>query len=306
MKNSIILGSRGSNLARIQAEEVQKELLSCIPGLSVEIRIYTTKGDRILDSPLSQIGDKGLFIRELEEALLSGEIDAAVHSMKDLPTELPSGLHIGATLERGEVRDAFISSDNRRLERFNGIDSIGTSSLRRRAQLLGLGQGFSVVDIRGNVDTRLRKMDEGYCQGIILAGAGLVRSGLASRITEMLEMDRMLPAACQGIIGIESRIDDEETAALLGKINHDSTMLQAKAERIFLHTLEGGCQVPIGCRTSLNETEFEIEGLLSSLNGEATIRDLLTRPVEEAEQAAEELALKILLNGGKEILDDLR
>ncbi len=306
MKRKMVIGTRGSMLARIQADTVKQELLSRIPDLSVEIRIYTTKGDRILDSPLSRIGDKGLFIRELEEALIAGDISIAVHSMKDLPTELPPGLHIGAVLKRGEVRDAFISRDGRRLNTFGESDTIATSSLRRKAQLLSRNQGVSVIDIRGNVDTRLTKLESGYCDAIILAGAGLVRCGFEERITELLDPKVFIPAACQGIIGIESRRDDRDTSSVLRIINHEPTMLQAEAERRFLHVLEGGCQIPIGCRTVLEKEYFKIEGLLSSLDGTIWVRKTLSGTIKQAVTTAEMLAKQILREGGREILHAIR
>ena len=309
MKQKLVIGTRGSRLALVQADMVKTGLLQSIEDLEVETRIYKTKGDKILDSPLSAIGDKGLFIRELEDALLSGEIDLAVHSMKDMPTELPGGLIIGAVLPRGESRDAFVSRDGRKLDEFGQNDVIATSSLRRKAQILSLGRGISIIDIRGNVDTRLGKLDSGYCSGLVLAGAGLLRSGFEHRITELLDDSRFPPAVCQGIICLETRAGDNHTLGLLQNINDPQTLLSAGAERAFLHFLEGGCQVPIGCRTRLENGFFIMDGAIWNLEGTRSIRKTISVKAEtagEAEAAAEKLASEILAEGGGEILHGIR
>lgn len=311
MKKRFRIGSRGSRLALIQAEMVEGALRAALPECETEIKVFKTKGDKILDSPLSAIGDKGLFIRELEEGLLSGGIDLAVHSLKDMPTELPDGLCIGAVLERGEYRDAFISPGGRRLESFKSGGTVATSSLRRRAQLLSEYPDLEIVDIRGNVDTRLRKMESGYCDGLVLAGAGLIRSGFEERITEYLDADVFLPAVCQGIVCMEVRRDDEAVLEAIAGINHEPTFRVSHAERAFLRALEGGCQIPIGCRShvegegSSGET-YTIEGFLSDISGTRVIRKKAAGKIEDAVSVAGGLAEDMLNDGGREILEEIR
>lgn len=307
MKNKKIkVGTRGSKLALIQAENVRNILKNSFPGLDVELEIIKTKGDKILNSPLSRINDRGLFTKDLEKALIKKEIDVAVHSLKDLPTELPENLTLGAVLKRGEVSDVIISKNNRKLKELTASDIFGTSSLRRKAQLLHYNKDFKIINIRGNVDTRLRKMEEGYCDVLVLAGAGILRAGYEEKIIEYIDPDIIMPSVCQGIIGIENRKDDDYTSGILKQINHNNTYISALAERAFLKTIEGGCQVPCGCVTSIRGNIFSIKGLISDLDGNEVIKRGLSGVLESADKIAEELGLQILNEGGRKILDNIR
>ena len=305
-KQKIIIGSRGSKLALWQSEKVKTELEQVHPEIDVEIKIIKTKGDKILDVSLSKIGDKGLFTKEIEQALYDKDVDVAVHSLKDLPTELPEGLIIGGMLPRAEVCDVFISKDGRKLGEFTSTDKIATSSLRRKAQLLKYNPNLNIVDIRGNVDTRIKKMNDGLCDGMVMAAAGVMRLGLDHVITEILDTDLMLPAVGQGAIAIEIREDDDQTQNLLDKINDETTMLSTFAERALLRHLEGGCQVPVGCFTQVTGKQIEITGMVCSLDGQKVIRKTISSDLEAGAEAAIELAEAILTEGGKEILDKIR
>lgn len=302
----IRIGTRGSKLALVQADRVKAELLERFPGLEIERVIIKTRGDKILDIPLARIGGKGLFIKEIEEALLQDEIDLAVHSLKDLPTSLPGRLILRAVLEREDPRDALVSLHGKSLEALSALDRIATSSLRRRSQLLVRDRSLRVIDIRGNIDTRLRKMEEGYCEALILAACGLKRVGLAGRITQYLEPEIMLPAVCQGIIGLETRREDEAVERMVSQINHPPTFLAAEAERAFLNTLEGGCQVPVACRTFVEKERVTIAGLIADPEGRTVIRKTTEGKPAAAARLARELAGSILKEGGAEILESIR
>lgn len=306
MKNKIRLGTRGSNLAIIQTEMVKTALKEKFPDIAVEIFTIKTKGDKILDEPLASINDKGLFIKEIEDALLNDEIDAAVHSLKDLPTEMPKGLTIGAVLKRAEVKDVLLSVKGQKLSKLKPKAIIATSSLRRKAQLLNQNKKFRIIDIRGNVDTRINKMENGYCDALVLAGAGLIRSGYKKKIAEYLSPEIMMPAVCQGIIGVEYRISDLEITEYLKAINHEETYLTAKAERAFLRRLEGGCQIPVGCFSTKVSELYKIEGMISDLKGEKIIKKEIAGPFTDAVKLAIELAELLLKNGGNEILNGIR
>ena len=258
--NKIVIGTRKSKLALWQAEWVKSELVKMTPGLKVELNKITTTGDKILDVPLAKVGGKGLFVKEIEEALLRGEADIAVHSMKDVPVDFPKGLHLAVICKREDPRDAFItrtqSTEHRTqtIKRFKYLPkgaTIGTSSLRRMCQLLNIRPDLKIMQLRGNLDTRLRKLDEGQFDAIILAAAGVKRLGWAERITEVLEPGISLPAIGQGAIGIECRIDDKFTNKLIKPLNHPETAVCVRAERAFLKKLEGGCQVPIAAYARL-------------------------------------------------------
>lgn len=305
-KQTIIIGTRGSKLALWQAETVKKELEKAHPQLLVEIEVIKTKGDKILDVSLSKIGDKGLFTKEIEQALLDCKIDLAVHSLKDLPTELPVDLILGGMLQRAEVRDVFLSKDGRKLSEFTAKDRIATSSLRRKAQLLSYNPELTIVDIRGNVDTRIQKMNDGHCDALIMAGAGIIRLGYEELITEILEPEIMLPAVSQGAIAIEIREDDVATQLLVDRISHEQTRLITLAERALLRELEGGCQVPVGCFSELDGDAYKLTGLVASTDGKTIIRKAFQSSLEEASEKAIELAQAILNDGGKEILDQIR
>ncbi|RKX79595.1 MAG: hydroxymethylbilane synthase [Spirochaetes bacterium] len=323
-RNTLVIGTRGSRLALIQAEKVKQALERVFQGksrdnnrlggdfssISIKIKTIKTRGDKRLDSPLSKIGEKGLFIREIEEALLSGEVDIAVHSLKDLPVQIPGGLKLGGVLKRDEPRDVLVSLKRKQLIDLEKGDTLATSSLRRKAQILYFNRELRIVDVRGNVDTRLRKLKEGLANALILAGAGLLRAGYEEEITEFIPMDIMLPAACQGIIAMETREDDPFCAEIVEAVTHSETFICAKAERAFLKIMEGGCQVPIGCYSQLNgtgiESKFSVTGLISDLEGKRLIRKSAMGAVPEAEKISAKLAEEILASGGVEILDEIR
>lgn len=307
MKNNTIrIGTRGSQLALYQAELTKKLLSEAFPELTVEIEVIKTKGDKILDVALSKIGDKGLFTKEIETALIAGEVDIAVHSLKDLPTTLPEGLKLGAVLKRAEYRDALVSKDGRKLHELTPEDSIATSSLRRRAGLMRINKHFQIVDIRGNVNTRLRKMEEGYCDAMIMAAAGLQRLGLDNYITEILEPEAFIPATSQGVIAIESRIDDAETDAFLKEINHDATWNAIEVERGFLRSIEGGCQVPVGCYSKIKGDTIFITGFVATLDGETYLLEHESGPVSEGRKIGERLSAKLIERGAAKILEEIR
>ena len=305
-KDTIRIGTRGSQLALYQAELTKNTLLEKFPGLNVEIEIIKTKGDKILDVALSKIGDKGLFTKEIEAALLIDEVDIAVHSLKDLPTTLPDGLKLGAVLKRAEFRDALVSKDGRKLSQLTPDDTIATSSLRRKAGLMRINKNFNIIDIRGNVNTRLKKMEEGYCDAMIMAAAGLQRLGLDRYITEILGPEDFIPATSQGVIAIESRIDDEETDAYLKEINHTPTWDAIEVERGFLRSIEGGCQVPVGCYTQTNGEIITITGFVASLDGKTYLLEQESGNINEGRKLGEKLSHKLIERGAVKILDEIR
>lgn len=307
MKNNIVrIGTRGSALALYQANQVKLSIETNFPDVQAEIVIIHTKGDKILDVALSKIGDKGLFTKELEVALLNNEVDMAVHSLKDLPTFFPEGLQLGAVLPRAEVRDALVSKNGKTLKELGSGDVIATSSLRRKAQLLAYNPDFKIVDIRGNVNTRLNKMDNGYCDAMIMAAAGLQRLNLDERITEIIDPENIIPAVSQGIIVIETRTDDEQIATVMNGINHPQTLQIALAERAFLKAMDGGCQVPIGCYSEVSGDEIVFTGFVSDLKGEKTIRLSKKGSLKDARAIALEISDQMAEQGAKEILDEIR
>lgn len=304
--HTVRIASRGSKLAIYQSHKVKEELENRFPGKTFEIHIIKTKGDKILDVALSKIGDKDLFTKELENSLLQNEADLAVHSLKDIPTELPEGLIIGGVLPRGEVRDALVSINGKKLIELDETDIVATSSLRRKAQLLHFNNKLRIVDIRGNVDTRLQKMDEGYCTAMIMAVAGLERLGYHDRISEILDPDIMTPAVGQGAIAIEIRNDDHETESMILEINHIPTFIAVKAERSFLSALEGGCQVPIGCFSESYGNKFKISGVVSDIDGSVLMRDSEEGEFRTAEKTALLLAKRFLDKGAKGMIHKIR
>lgn len=306
MKSRIKIGTRGSKLALIQANLVKTIIKQKFIDSTINLKIIKTKGDKILNSPLSQIGDKGLFTKELEDGLIKKEIDIAIHSLKDMPTELPDSLILGAVLKRGFVEDVLISRQGKCLNELGPKDTIATSSLRRKAQLLKFNPDFNIIDIRGNIDTRIKKMKTGYCDSIILAAAGIHRTGCENEITEYIKSDIMMPAACQGIIGMEIRKDDRFIINVLKKINHKETLISAHAERAFLKRLEGGCQVPIGCITSINGEKFNITGIISNLEGNKVIKKSRNGTLKTAVEISAKLAKSIFDDGGEDILNEIR
>jgi hydroxymethylbilane synthase len=305
-QNKLIIGTRGSQLALYQAYRVKDELEKQHPQLYIEVKIIKTKGDKILDVALSKIGDKGLFTKELEEELLAGTIDLAVHSLKDLPTRFPEGLSLGGVLERGEFRDALVHIDGKNLSQLDDSDVVATSSLRRKARLQLMKPGIKIVDIRGNVNTRLQKMQDGHCTAMIMAAAGLQRLGLDHHISEILDPETFIPAVSQGAIAIEIRMDDIKTEGVIKSINHKPTLLAIDAERTFLRMLEGGCQVPIGCFTEVLHDEFRIRGFVSNINATQILEDELTGPVSQASDIAAKLAISFIEKGSAKILAEVR
>ncbi len=303
---TVRIGTRGSKLALYQAYRVKEELEARCKDIAFEIEIIKTKGDKILDVPLSKIGDKGLFTKELEVAMFNHEIDMAVHSLKDLPTTFPDGAKLGAVLKRGDVRDALISLNKRKLSDLTSNDIIATSSLRRKAQLLRINKDFKIVEIRGNVNTRIRKMQEGYCDVMVMAAAGLQRLEMGEYISELIDTDVMIPACSQGAIAIEIRENDAFIEGILSKINDTETMITTAAERAFLKTLEGGCQIPVGSYSYIKDGQFHITGFISDIDGQRFLKETAVAPVEQAVVVSAAMARKLYRMGGKEILESIR
>jgi hydroxymethylbilane synthase len=339
----LILGTRGSKLALVQSETVAAELRAAHPGLEVELKMISTKGDRVLDVALSAVGDKGLFVKELEQALLDKEVDLCVHSCKDLPSELPEGLTLAAFPQRADVRDALVlrahdkgtgAQEDRGTGAFVALNTgavVGTSSLLRASQLRALRPDLELRDVRGNVDTRLRKLADGQYDAIVLAAAGLARLGLWDAVSDSFTMDGlsfgivpiapelMLPAVAQGVLAIEARADDATTLGLLAALDHAPTRVAALAERGFLRRLEGGCQVPIAAYAecemhqvdSFDFSALRLRGLISSLDGLTIYRGERTGEPRTAQPAAAEafgaaLAAELLAQGAGAILDGIR
>jgi hydroxymethylbilane synthase len=311
MKNKVVIGTRGSKLALWQAEWVKSELRRMNPGLEVELNKIKTTGDKILDVPLAKVGGKGLFVKEIEEALLRGEADLAVHSMKDVPTEFPEGLHLAVICEREDPRDAFISRIENGQFAIGGFKdlpqgaSVGTSSLRRSCQLLNLRPDLSIMQLRGNLDTRLRKLDEKEFDAIILAAAGVKRLGWAERITEVIAPEISLPAIGQGAIGIECRTADDFINKLIAPLNHTDTSVCVRAERACLKRLEGGCQVPIAAYARLSGGRIVIDGLVGSVSGDRLVRSHFEGMPEEYESLGKKLAEDLLSKGADKILTEV-
>ena len=302
----VIIASRGSKLALYQANKVKDELEKVFPHKAFEIQIIKTKGDKILDVALSKIGDKGLFTKELENSLLEYNADLAVHSLKDMPTALPEGLALGGVLERGEVRDALVSIKGKKLSELDETDVVATSSLRRKAQLLHMNKKLKIVDIRGNVETRLQKMTDGYCTAMIMAGAGLQRLGYNDKITEIIDSSVMIPAVSQGAIAIEIRENDLEIKSLVDEICHLPTLVAVKAERAFLNTLEGGCQIPIGCHSRIGHGSFKITGFVANLDGSVMLKESMEGDLCDATKISIKLAERFLELGAKNIIENIR
>lgn len=302
MAKTIIIGTRSSKLALWQADYIARRLREKHPSLIVEEKRMTTQGDRILDAPLAKIGGKGLFTKELETAMLAGEIDIAVHSLKDMPTEVPEGLVITAITERYDPGDAVVSPRYQTLAALLRGAKVGTSSLRRRAQLLAARPDLTLFDLRGNVNTRLEKLDAGEYDAIILAAAGLKRLGFGDRITEVLPRALCLPAVGQGALAIEARRDDHEVRKLVDFLRDEAMTDCAAAERAFLETVEGGCQVPVGVYAAVDGDQLSVEAVIASLDGRQRFRDTRTGPRQEARKLGRELANVLLDAGGIEIL----
>lgn len=288
-----------------QAEHVADALRRAHPGLEVEILGMSTQGDKILDTPLAKIGGKGLFVKELEQRMLEGDADIAVHSMKDVPVELPEGLHLAVILEREDPRDAFVSDHHASLIALPEGARVGTSSLRRQCQLADYRADLQIIPLRGNVNTRLRKLDDGEYDAIILAAAGLLRLGFAERIRNFIPTEDSLPAIGQGAIGIECRSADARVNALLQSLHHAPTAACVLAERAMNQRLEGGCQVPIGGHAMLDGGELYLRGLVGTPDGSEIVRAEIRGPEANAEQLGHTLAGELLEHGAARILHEL-
>ena len=302
MKAVLKIGTRQSLLALWQSNHIAACLRKQYPDCEVVLKKIVTKGDRILDVPLAQIGGKGLFTKEIEEDLLSGEVDLAVHSLKDMPTVLPEGLCLTAITERANVGDAFVSNKYNSFAELPLGAVVGTSSLRRKAQLLAARPDLTIRDLRGNVDTRLRKLDEGLYDAIILAAAGLERLGHGDRIKAVIPSSVCLPAVGQGALAIECRTNDAEVRQMLDFLNDVPTVYATNAERAFLGLLEGGCQVPIGVHADVEGDKIKIEAIIAALDGSTVLRDTIEGAATDAVALGQELGKKMLANGGQEIL----
>jgi hydroxymethylbilane synthase len=306
MTQTLRIATRKSQLALWQAEHVATLLRQSHPGLEVELVPMSTKGDRIQDRSLAAIGGKGLFIKELEVAIEDGRADIAVHSMKDVPGDLPAGLLIGAVLPRADARDALLTAKAQRLTDLPHHARVGTSSLRRQAQLLAARPDLKIEALRGNVDTRLRRLDSGDLDAIILACAGLVRLGWEARITARLEPADCLPAVSQGIIGIECRSHDSGTRGLLDVLNDTATRTVMDAERAFAARLGGSCQSPIAAHATLDGDRLTLVGLVAEPDGSRMLRDSITGTAADAQELGRHLAEKVLAAGAGPLLERLR
>lgn len=301
----LVIGTRGSKLALWQSNYIKNLIEERYKNIRVELKIIKTQGDKILDTPLAKIGGKGLFVKEIENALLDESADIAVHSMKDVPMDLPEGLILFATPNREEPNDAFLSVKYNSIRELPQNAIVGTSSLRRKLQLLKLRGDLIIKDLRGNVDTRIRKMINGEFDAIILAKAGLNRLKMKDYIKETISIEDILPAVCQGTIGIELRENDKKTQEIVSFINHQKTMIRTKCERAYLKRLQGGCQVPIAGFSEIKDGNIYLKGLLSSLDGKQHIYEEGVAPLEQWEELGRNVAEKILNNGGKEILAEV-
>jgi hydroxymethylbilane synthase len=299
------IGTRGSKLALVQSEWVKKEVQTRHPEVRVELVKVKTRGDKIVDAPLSKVGGKGLFVKEIEDALLKKDVDLAVHSMKDVPAELQKGLKLSVYPKREDPRDALVSSPFRTVEDLPQGASVGTSSLRRSAQLLHMRPDLHIVPLRGNVDTRLRKLDNGELQAIVLATAGLNRLGLSHRITALLSPDSVLPAIGQGVLGLELRDDDQMTQHLISFLNDPETELAVRAERAFLKELEGGCQVPLAGNARVKGDRIVLDGMVAELDGSVILRQRLTGEKDKPEELGVALARQLIAAGADRILEKI-
>jgi hydroxymethylbilane synthase len=304
-RDALVIGTRGSKLALWQSEFI-KARLEALTGLPVCLKIIKTTGDKVLDVPLAKIGGKGLFTKELEVELMAGTVDLCVHSMKDVPTELPDGLMIGAMPERVDPRDAIVSGAGFSLTTLPEGARVGTSSLRRRAQVLALRPDLEIVDVRGNLDTRMRKAENGELDAVILASAGITRMGWADRITHYIDPDEMCPAVGQGAIGIEVRVSDDFMLGVCERLTHLETMACVTAERVVMRTLEGGCQVPIGAYCRFEEDMLVMDGVVASVDGTDVVRYRLEGSPAEPEMLGAMMVDRLLELGAGDILADVR
>lgn len=303
--DTLRIATRKSQLALWQAEYVRDVLLQYHPDLNVELIKMTTQGDKILDTPLAKVGGKGLFVKELESGLLNGDADIAVHSMKDVPVELPEGLHLAVICPREDPRDAFVSNTYATFEALPKGARLGTSSLRRQCQLAAQRPDLNIIDLRGNVNTRLQKLDAGDYDAIILAAAGLKRLGMENRITQALSPEVSLPAIGQGAVGIECRQDDDWINELLAPLNDRETAIRIRAERALNHRLQGGCQVPIAGYAELAHGIILLRGLVGTADGSKIIHGEIAGQPEDAEYLGRVLAEDLLSRGADKILESL-
>ena len=299
------IATRKSALALWQAEFVKAQLEHFHADVRVELVPMSTQGDIILDTPLAKIGGKGLFVKELEQAMLDGRADIAVHSMKDVPVEFPEGLAMHTICEREDPRDAFVSNNFANLSELPKGAVVGTSSLRRQCQIRALRPDLVIKDLRGNVNTRLAKLDDGQYDAIILAAAGLLRLKMDERIADYIEPEVSLPANGQGAVGIECRIDDEVTKALLAPLEHTQTRIRVNAERAMNRHLEGGCQVPIGAYALVDGEQVHLRGLVGAVDGSEILHDEVTGHINDAEAIGVQLAKKLLAQGADKILAEV-
>jgi hydroxymethylbilane synthase len=298
------IGTRASQLALWQANWVKSELEKKHPGMDVTLVKIKTIGDKILDVPLAQVGGKGLFVKEIEEAMLRGEIDIAVHSMKDVPTDFPEGLGLYCITEREDPRDAVISKGVRFADLPRGA-KVGTSALRRQAQLLKVRPDLEMVVIRGNVETRMKKLDTEGLDAVILAAAGLNRLGYTENVTELLPTDLSLPAIGQGALGIECNLGNEAVKETIAFFNHPATSYAVRAERALLKRCEGGCQVPIAAYGEVDGGQLKLTGFIASVDGKTTVKDSISGPAVDCVRLGTELADRLLASGGKQILEEV-
>ena len=308
MNNTTVrIATRKSALALWQAEYVKSQLEHFHQGINVELVAMTTKGDIILDTPLAKVGGKGLFVKELEVAMLENRADIAVHSMKDVPVDFPEGLGLETICPREDPRDAFVSNTYKALSELPQGAIVGTSSLRRQCQLKASRPDLDIRDLRGNVNTRLRKLDEGQYDAIILAAAGLIRLEMSERIAQFIEPEEMLPANGQGAVGIECRTDDENIKAILAPLECSTTRVRVLAERAMNKALEGGCQVPIGSYGVISQdgAELHLRGLVGAIDGSEMIESEITGPVEQGEALGNKLAQELLSRGADKILKEV-
>lgn len=305
---TIRIGSRKSQLALVQTYWVQEQLQKSFPDITFEVHTMSTQGDKILDVALAKIGDKGLFTKELELGMINNEIDFAVHSLKDLPTNLPEGLTLAAITERENPADALVLHEKYKGLQIDTLQAgavIGTSSLRRLAQLRHHFPHFTFKDVRGNLNTRMAKLDAGEYDALILAVAGLERLGMGDRVHQILPKEISLHAVGQGALGIECRADDAELITLLKAIEHPQTRDRCLAERAFLRNLEGGCQVPIGVNTEVDGNELTLTGIVASVDGQKLVKDTVTGAASDAEKLGNELATILRQKGASEILEEI-
>ncbi len=304
-KPTLRIATRKSPLALWQANHVRDALLARHPELQVELVTMTTQGDKILDTPLAKVGGKGLFVKELEVGMLEGRADLAVHSMKDVPVEFPDGLGLGAVLPREDPRDTLISNKFSSIEALPGGARVGTSSLRRQCQLRALRPDVEVLELRGNINTRLRKLDEGAYDAILLAAAGVKRMGWEQRITQLLPPERFLPAIGQGAIGIEIRVDDDRVHELVLSLNDDQTATRVAAERSLNEALQGGCQVPIAGYAEISHAVILLRALVGRPDGSQLVQGVISGRPEDAVELGRVLAEDLLSRGAREVLADI-